>query len=398
MSRSQPSLLLSSLLLVVTALICYGSLYPFNFKYDGTHDTIVGALRQLSWARAGRADRVSNVLLYIPLGFCCLLWLRTKIRGPWRAAFIATLLGSLLSLCIEVAQVYISMRVPSLMDVTLNATGTLIGAIGGVAWRALSTLVRLPSSNLQLSADRSALLLLLLWMAWRLTPFALKLNLAKLKLAVQPLLRPDIGWELTLEYLVLWLVIARAVISLVSRQRGIEVLLGVIAIVLTGRLLFVTPAFIPSELLALLLLLPVLVGLHRLRTLPQSGIVVVAFVALFVLHRWQPLEFGALRSGFDLWPFLSWIAAGMPIELDVLLGKLFSFGALAWLLKDAGVNSRVAAALVTATVLLLEVLKMWQPGSGGSLTDPALAFATALVFHYAATNARRRTRYQAAKL
>lgn len=396
MSRSQPSLLLTSLLLAVIALICYGSLYPFNFKYDGT-DTIIGALRQLSWARAGRADRVSNVLLYIPLGFCCLLWLRTKIRGPWWAAFIATLLGSSLSLCIEVAQVYISMRVPSLMDVTLNAAGTLIGAIGGVTWRALSTLVRLPSGNLQLSADRSALLVLLLWMAWRLTPFALKLNLAKLKLAVQPLLRPDIGWELTLKYLVLWLVIARAVISLVSRQRGIEVLLGVIAIVLTGRLLFVTPAFIPSELLALLLLLPVLVGLHRLRALPQSGIVVVAFVVWFGLDRWQPLQFGALRSGFDLWPFLPWIAAGMPIELDVLLGKLFSFGALAWLLKDAGVSSRVAAALVTATVLLFEVLKIWQPGGGGSLTDPALAFATAMVFHYAAVNVRRRTRYRAAK-
>lgn len=395
MSRAQPSAVLTSLLLVVIALICYGSLYPFNFKYDGAHDTILRALRQLSWARAGRADRVSNVLLYVPLGFCCLLWLRTKVRGPWLAAAIATAAGTLLSLCIEVAQVYISIRVPSLMDVTLNALGTFIGALGGVAWRALSTMVRLPSSPLQLAADRSALLVLLLWIAWRLTPFMPRVNLAKLKLALQPLLRPELNWTLILEYLVLWLVIAQAVISLVSRQRSIEVLLGMIAVVLAGRLLFVNPAFIPSELLALLLLLPVLVGLHRLRAVPQNSVVLMAFAILFVLDRWQPLHFGAAASGFDLWPFLPWIAAGMPIELDSLLRRLFLFGALAWLLKDAGLNSKIAVVVVTAAVLLLEILKIWQPGAGGSLTDPALAFATAMAFHYAGANARRRTRLRA---
>lgn len=394
MSRAQPSLVLTSLLLVVIALICYGSLYPFNFKYDSSHDTIFGALRQLSWARAGRADRVSNVLLYIPLGFCCLLWLRTRVRGPWLAAVIATVVGTLLSLCIEVAQVYISVRVPSLMDVSLNALGTLIGAVGGVGWRALSTLVRLPSSHLELSADRSAFLVLLLWLAWRLTPFEPHVNLAKLKLALQPLLRPEFSASLTLQFLVLWLVIAQAVISLVSRQRSIEVLLGVIVLVLAGRLLFVTPAFIPSELLALVVLLPVMVGLHRFRSLPQNLIVVAAFVVLFVLDRWQSVDFGQVKAGFDLWPFLPWIAAGMPIELQVLLRKLFFFGVLTWLLKDAGLDTKLAVIVVTVAVLLLEILKVWAPGGGGSLTDPALAFAAAMMFHYASVNGRRRARFR----
>jgi VanZ family protein len=394
MSRAQPSLVLTSLLLVVIALICYGSLYPFNFKYDGSHDTILGALRQLSWARAGRADRVSNVLLYIPLGFCCLLWLRSRVRGPWLAAGIATVTGTLLSLCIEVAQVYISVRVPSLMDVSLNALGTLIGAIGGVGWRALSTMVRLPSSHLELSADRSAFLVLLLWLAWRLTPFEPHVNLVKLKLALQPLLHPEFNGSLTLRYLVLWLVIAQAVISLVTRQRSIEVLLGVMVIVLAGRLLFVTPAFIPSELLALVVLLPVLVGLHRFRSMPQNFIVVAAFALLFVLDRWQSVDFGQVKAGFDLWPFLPWIADGMPIELEVLLRKLFFFGALTWLLKDAGLDTKLAVIGVAAAVLVLEIVKVWAPG-GGSLTDPALAFATAMMFHYASANGRRRTRLRA---
>lgn len=390
MGRSQSSALLAWLTLGVIAVICYGSLYPFNFKYDGAHDTVLSALKQLSWARAGHADRVSNVLLYVPLGFCLLLWFRSKLRRPWLAAAMATLAGSLLSLCIEVAQVYISIRVPSLMDVTLNACGSLIGAVGGVAWRSLSALVQLPSNTMQRSGDRSALVVLLLWVAWRFTPFMPQLNLAKLKLALQPLLHPQFSFALTLKFLVFWLVIAQAVISLVNRQRSIEMLLGLIAIVLLGRLFLVTPAFIPSELLALLLLLPILVLLHRLWSLPQSAIVLAAFGALFVFDRLAPFNFGALQQSLDLWPFLPWIRANMPIDLDELLQKLFLFAALAWLLKDAGLTSKAAVAVVTLGVLGIEVLKLWQPGRGGSVTDPALAFATAVVLHYAGSKPARR--------
>ncbi|HET9448683.1 MAG TPA: VanZ family protein, partial [Steroidobacteraceae bacterium] len=131
------------LLLVVLALIVYGSLYPFNFKPDAVEGGVLEALRQLSWARAGRGDRISNVLLYLPLGFCLFLWLAQR----WRRApsmIIATVLGTLLSLSIEIAQVYISARVPSLTDVTLNALGTLLGVTAGLAWGGLTRLMHLP--------------------------------------------------------------------------------------------------------------------------------------------------------------------------------------------------------------------------------------------------------------
>lgn len=392
MSRSQSSNLLTWLLLGMIALICYGSLYPFNFKTAGTPETLAEAFKQLSWARAGRADRVSNILLYVPLGFCMLLWLRTKLRGQWAAAGVSTLFGTVLSLSIEVAQVYVSMRVPSLMDVTLNACGALIGALGGIAWRTLSTLVQLPSGGMQRSADRGAMVVLMLWLAWRLTPFAPQFDLTKLKSALQPLLHPGFSLTLTVRYLIFWLVVAQAMIALVSRPRSIEALLCLIVIVLTGRLLFVTPAFIPSELLGLLLLLPTLVVLHRLRFIPQSVAVTIAFAALFVIDRFAPFDFSAVQGSFDLWPFLPWIQAGMPIQTDALLQKLFIFAALAWLLNNAGLSSRMAAGAVSALVLLVELLKLWQPGMRGSITDPVLAYATGMVLHLVSVNTARRGR------
>lgn len=382
MARTQSSGFLPWLLLGVIALICYGSLYPFNFNFDGSYPTLSAALHKLSWARAGRADRVRNVLLYVPLGFCLMLLLRNRI-GFGLAALLATLLGSLLSLCIELAQVYLTIRVPSFMDMALNASGTLLGAVGGVAWRGLSALVYLPPSTRNRSGDRSALLLLVVWVMWRLADFEPMVSLTRLKLALRPLLEWDFSLALTLRFLVMWLVVAQAVLSYAPRQRSNEVLLTVIAIVLIGRLLFVTPAFIPAELLALLLLLPSLVMLHKFRSAPQSAVVLLVFTALFVYERLAPFDFGSMDHRFDLWPFMSWIHAGMPVNADQLLRKLFVFGALIWLLKDAGLSMQAALIVVVTTVLGIELLHLWQPDHGSSLTDPALALLMGLLMRFA---------------
>jgi VanZ family protein len=325
MARKQSAGLIPWLLLAVVALIAYGSLYPFDFNFDASHPTLKAALQQLSWARAGRADRVRNVLLYAPLGFCLMLWLRHR-TGVLLAALLATLFGSLLSLSIEVAQVYLSIRVPSLSDVMLNAAGTLLGAVAGIVWRSLSGLVYMPPNTRTRPGDRSALLVLCAWVLWRLAEFELSLSLTRLKQALRPLLEWNFSVTQTLQFLLLWLVVAQAVLSYVNRQRSNEVLLAVIAAVMFGRLLFVTPAFIPSELLALVLLLPTLIMLHKLRAGPQSLLVLAAFNVFFLYQRLAPFSFSGSSHNFDFWPFMSWIEHGMPMDANALLGKLFVFG------------------------------------------------------------------------
>ncbi|MGC3981215.1 MAG: VanZ family protein [Steroidobacteraceae bacterium] len=389
MARNQSTGFVPWLLLGVIALICYGSLYPFNFIFDGSYPTLSAALHQLSWARAGRADRVRNVLLYIPLGFCLMLWLRNRIGFFW-AAVLSTVLGTLLSLCIELAQVYLTIRVPSLMDMTLNASGTLLGAVGGVVWRGLSGLVYLPPNTRNRPGDRSALVPLIVWVSWRLADFEPVVSLTRLKLALRPLMEWDYSIPLTLRFLVMWLVVAQAVLSYAPRQRSNEVLLLVIAMVLVGRLLFVTPAFIPAEMLALLLLLPVLVLLHKFRSAPQSAVVLAAFAVLFIYERLTPFDFGSMEHNFDFWPFLTWMHEGMPMDANLMLRKAFVFSAMIWLLKDAGLSMSVAMFSVVLTVLAIEILHLWQPGHSSSLTDPTLALIMGGLMHLA--NDQRRSK------
>lgn len=372
------------LAIAMVALIVYGSLYPFRVdSIDGSAgwwQNLWSAIGQLSWARAGRGDHVANVLLYVPLGFCLALLFDRRL--PRLSTVLAAVLcGVVLSLSIEIMQGFISMRVPSLWDVTLNTGGTLGGALGGIAWRALSA--RLPTSLAAGNArDGAAAAVLIAWFAWRLAPFMPEITLGKLKSALHPLFDPTISAGATAFYLVWWMVVAQAVFVLAGAQRGVEMLLVAIAAVLVGRLFIAELAFAPSELLALILLLPMLVGLHRLWTGTRRMALLAAFVCVFAIERFAPFTLRSSPAHFELWPFLGWIDAGMPIRWTGLFKMIFEFAALTWLLRDAGIALRRIQWLLPGAVLALELIALWFPGRDGSPTEPLLALATVLAMRY----------------
>jgi VanZ family protein len=371
------------LLFAVLALIAYGSLYPFNFKPDAIEGGMLEALRQLSWARAGRGDRISNVLLYLPLGFCLFLWLELRMRRV-PSIVVATTIGALVSLAIEVAQVYVSRRVPSLTDLVLNASGTLLGAAGGWIWLWLSALMHLPARTEKPARDPGARVVLVLWLAWRFAPFVPEIDLAKLKAALRPLFSPQIDPVAVFVYLTCWLVVNQAISALATRPRRFEILLLVIAAVLVGRLLVASQTFVPAELLALLLLLPLVVIMHRLSPRPRRAALMFAVAAVLIIEGLAPFDFAPPMQGFDLWPFVEWFAMGVPAAVQAfdwveLFGKLFLFAALAWTIKQGGASIGIATAAVTGIAFAIELLQMWLPQQDSSIADPLLALAVGLV-------------------
>lgn len=71
------------------------------------------------------SDIVGNTLLFVPLGY----FLRRLLisSNPSRRLLLAAGIGGMLSLSIELYQVYCHSRFPSIYDVITNVTGTLIG-------------------------------------------------------------------------------------------------------------------------------------------------------------------------------------------------------------------------------------------------------------------------------
>jgi VanZ family protein len=382
------------LLLAVTALIIYGSLYPFNFKADAVDGGLLQALSKLSWARAGRSDRIANVLLYLPLGFCAFLWVYPRFN-KLAAVFLATLMGAALSLFVEVAQVYISARVPSLKDLALNTFGASLGAAGGLIWRGVARLMHLPTREEIPVRDPGAALLVGSWLVFRAAPFLPQWDLGKLKSALRPLFDPQWDAVAVFIYLVCWLVVNQALSSLVRRSQRLEALLLIIAAVLVARLVVANQSLVADELLALLLMLPLLVVMHRLTARVRTMILTIGIGAVLMIEALAPFDFATPASSFNFWPFMIWFdgSVASPIEAidwTALLGRLFLFAALLWLLREAYVPITPAIAIVTGAALALEIAQLWLPDQGGSITDPALVLGLGVLLRSMDSSKRRR--------
>jgi VanZ family protein len=355
------------LLAVFVALILYVSLYPFRFGADAP--PVLETLRQLDWARASRGDMFNNLLLYLPLGFSLALAVEPRF-GRAVALAAAVAVGGTLSLAMEVAQASIAIRVPSLTDLSLNATGSLAGAVAGSAWHALGARMT-PRAGPRSHAAAVAFAVVVLWLIARLWPMVPDASLRQLKRAVRPLLTPQLAWAELVAFFVGWLVVAQAVLHFARRDRSGDALLVVIAVVLVGRAFTAGATLEFAELAALGLLLPALVLLSRLEDRTRSAVVALVLVAWLAGVALSPLLDGAARATFDLPSLRELLAREAPPPVQ-LAGKAFSYVALAWLLAGAGLYPHVAAGF---TVLLVLALAMLHAGAAA----PAYGWADLLI-------------------
>jgi len=167
------------LALAYMALIAYASLYPFGEWRD--QGIVPWAFL---WAPLPRwwtgFDVTANVLGYGPLGFLLALAALRSGRGV-PGILLLTACAVLFSLTLETMQSYLPTRVPSNLDLALNAAGAVVGAalawilerVGGVAhWSRLRDRWFIPDA-------RGALVLLALWPMALLFPVAVPFGLGQ---------------------------------------------------------------------------------------------------------------------------------------------------------------------------------------------------------------------------
>ena len=116
-----------SIIVLYALLIAYASLYPLaDWRVPG--DPLWDFLSIPVAGPISKADVVSNVLAYLPLGYLIAKLLRSQPLNPFGPVLWATALGALLSFCMESIQQYLPSRTPSTVDLLTNTLGTLIGA------------------------------------------------------------------------------------------------------------------------------------------------------------------------------------------------------------------------------------------------------------------------------
>jgi VanZ family protein len=176
----QPHKSSATLLAVLYALlVAYASLYPFAQWRDqglGMFD-FVFAPWPLYW---GQFDTAANWMGYVPLGFLVTLALLRSTLLPQPVVW-ASVLVSVLSLCLEMLQTYLPQRVPALSDWLLNSAGAVTGAATASALEKLGAIdhwSRLRSRWLVRHA-RPYVVLLAVWPVALLFPAAVPVSLGQ---------------------------------------------------------------------------------------------------------------------------------------------------------------------------------------------------------------------------
>ena len=125
---SRRSRLAAVILFVLVVL--YASLLPFDFAPSPYQAADAYGLVQVRFVEPPLDDIITNVLVYVPLGFLLVYGGRSR-RGLGRV-LAAVLVGTFVSCLAEVLQTGIVSRVASHTDVLLNGIGAAIGAAVGI--------------------------------------------------------------------------------------------------------------------------------------------------------------------------------------------------------------------------------------------------------------------------
>ncbi len=210
------------ILLIVIAIIVYGSLYPWDF-----HSTQLAASPPWvlihAWPtvidRFVIRDVAVNLLIYMPLGVFGFLTFRRNL-GSAVAAIAAIAIGLVLSSSIEMIQLFDDARECSGLDVVCNVTGTGIGVVLGIFYqRWLERSVSRAEMANFLHPD-GAVLLAYAWIAYQAFPLFPSLSRTSLAAKLHVLFATvSISAVDTFTYFVEWLVLAQLLAAVIGVER-----------------------------------------------------------------------------------------------------------------------------------------------------------------------------------
>jgi VanZ family protein len=372
------------------AMIIYGSLYPFAFRIPlrglGPVETLLDTWDHMP----GRGDFISNILLYMPLGFFARQALRGK--GILLQSGIVILAGTALSIAMELTQYYDAGRDTEATDVYANALGTILGVVSA---RVLGTdMIRWTFSRG--TDDRVPLMLLLVWLGYRLFPFLPVIDLHKYWHALKPVIEdPSITTYNLFRHTVVWLTAAILLEQVVGHRRSLAIFPALAGFVLFSRILIMSTVLSLGDILGAALATFLWFVLALSVRLRLSVITALLFFHV-TIGRLDPFVFAEPTRDFGWIPFHSFMVGSIDIDVQSFFEKFFLYGSLLWLLGKAGFPLRVATPFVALMLLVTSWVEVYLPDRSAEVTDAIMALMIGTVIGLVRTIEAKAPREQAA--
>jgi len=183
-----------TILFAYSLFIVYGTTIPFRFDFrmdllrEGLATLLADPFQLNRPEGFSLPDIVSNLLFFAPFGFILSLILIERGRSRFAVLVTTAISASLLSSGVEFLQLFESSRTTSLLDVAVNTSGALLGAILGLTVVSTYRLGLKDLAQRYLQDDPRRILFAfyaLLLLVWKLTPFDVSLDVSTLKQAVR---------------------------------------------------------------------------------------------------------------------------------------------------------------------------------------------------------------------
>ena len=372
---------------VVVAVILYGSLFPFHFEAREIPDGPLTALLSTWDVLDDRGDSISNLLLYLPLGFFFVRALRTsRVLPGWVIATLVTFAGFALSMCIETVQFYIPGRESTMGDVYANTAGAFAGALAAACLkRDLVPAARVTLLRQEIVWRPFAILLLVCWLGNRLFPYFPTSNFQAHWSSLRTLFAAPAPLDLYKQS-VYWLAVAAILESVFApmgksapesarRRVALAALAGTIAVVAIPRLLLIGGTVAPAEIAGPCIAILAWIALSRTRR--RTAIAAMLFVVLVILQALDPFHFLAEPRQFDWIPFAGFIAGSRENGVRVFFEKAFTYGTVVWLPVRAGMSFPITTMAAAALVLCLRLAQVFLPGRSAEITDAVMVLMMA---------------------
>ena len=365
------------LFILITGLLLYGSLYPWQFHFGGGSLwlAMVNVFHQwpLHYQLAILKDMALNVVVYAPLGLTAYLSFAHGFR--WSRALWPVAFGFALSLTVETLQSFLP-RSPSGMDLVCNTLGTAAGvAIAAAYESALSKWLERFSRNSM--RPSSALMMLILFTAHYLMP--LTTNAIKMfSVWHQPVVDQHWLWTEFATSLASWWFAGHFVEAVAGRQRwALPFMASAMAFAIATRLISANLLFNWAMLAGAAL------GVLLWKVCEGRGLAplyaALAFVWL-VGDGLRPYQF-IDHKPFDWIPFLGMLGSDWTNAVESLLLKAWMYGTAFWAWERAGLTRVQALAALLSVLAVIEFAQKYLPGRVSTMTDLAMgAIAVALLW------------------
>lgn len=371
------------LLVSYTAFVVCASLFPFGADVARLQEALHRGFADLSrWRSPTDRDLFVNLAAYVPVAVFASLWLRGRFSGTARW-IIATASGAALSLCIELLQYLVPIRVPSVVDWVLNTSSSAVGASLAAAYGAWPT--RPLASRLRSARVNPGLVLLvILWLAAHAQPFMPRLRPRRVVESLEGFGALPLHWPDAALYAAAFLVLANVVRALVDRATFWGLFATIVSVALAARLLFVGQALAPEELIGLAVALPAIAWVQR-RPWPEANSMLLVLILLgwllAVLFALPPrADAGMQATAHAWWPFAAlFVDQLQPSGAAGLLERAFVVIGLVWIAASTALGPLRSLLLLLALALAASALAPWPPGPRFDTTDVALVLLGALL-------------------